>query len=267
MKTISKVLLLGLLSLMIIPIFGQRLKGKVTSYRDTYYSVLEKFGKIKKGPKLNDAVFHDQYVSYDQNGNINHSIEYNSDGTIYCKFKGRADYEDNNVESIYLRFDPEIIIEKKPFIMESVTYSWGEMYEMKYENDSTGRPVEETIFDLMGNVLYKITIKRDEKGNSLDDKYSDGTVDQYKYDSKGNRIEWVSHSSSGSTSRTFVKYNEYGHMIEMITDNFFKSRYKFHYETYTYKYLYDKQGNWTERIDYENNKPQRIVIRAIEYSL
>jgi YD repeat-containing protein len=251
---------------MIVPIFGQRLKGKVLSYRDTYYSVCEKFGKIKKGPKLDDAFSHDQYVLYDQNGNITQSIEYNSDGTIFCKYKGGTGYEDNNVESIYLRFDPEIIIDRKPFIMESAIYGWGEMYEMTYKNDSVGRPIQETIFDLMGNLLYKITIKRDEKGNSLEDKYSDGTVDQYKYDDKGNRIEWVSRSSCGSTTRTSAKYNASGNVIEMITDNFFKSRYKFHYETYTYKYLYDTQGNWIERIDYENNKPQKIVIRTIEYS-
>jgi len=267
MKIIYQRLILVLLFLMTNSTFGQRLEGKINSYRDTYYSVHDKFGKIQKGPKLNDSLFHDQCAFFDQNGNIIELVEYNADGTIYCKFKARYNYDDNNIESIYVRFDPDITIDRKPFIIESVRYSWGERYEMTYKNDSKGRPTEETIYDLFDRVLYKITIKRDEEGNSLEENFSDGTVSQYKYDDKGNRIECVFHSSNSNIIVTSYKYDIYGNIIEMNINNFFKSIFKFHYDNYTYKYLYDSHGNWIERTDYDNDKPQRIVVRTIDYSL
>jgi YD repeat-containing protein len=265
MIPVWRIFLLVQLSLMINSTFGQRLNGKVKSYRDSYYSVLEKYGEIKKGPKLNDPNFHDEYVSFDQNGNVTQSVEYNSDGTIYCKYNGKYDYADNNIESIYVSFDPEIRILRKPFILESVRYSWGEMCKMTYKIDFKVRPIEQTIFDLMGRELYTITIKRDEKGNVLEENFTDGTVNQYKYDNKGNRIEWISRSAGGSATITSFKYDESGNIIEMNTDNFFKSTYKFHYEHSTYVYRYDDHGNWIERTEYEHDKPERIVVRTIEY--
>jgi YD repeat-containing protein len=266
MKISFQLFILLLFSLIIHPAFGQRMKGKIKSFRDSYYSVHEKFGKIQKGPKLNDSVFHDEYFSFDQNGNISQEVEYNSDGTVYCTFKGRYGYADNNIESIYVRFDPEITIETKPFILESVKYSWGEKYKMTYKNDTKGQPTEETIYDLFGRVLNKIKFKRDENGNLLEESFSDGTVYKYKYDEKGNRIEWTSISSNSNIIVASYQYDDLGNIIEMNLNNYFKSTYKFHYDNFTFKYIYDDQGNWIERTDYEYNKPKRIVVRTIEYS-
>jgi YD repeat-containing protein len=266
MNTIGRIFIFGMILLMIRPAFGQRLNEKVKSYRYSYYSVREKFGKIQKGHKLNDSVFLDQYVTFDQNGNITEEIEYNYDGTIHARYKAKFGYEDNNIESIYVKLDPQLVIDKKPFIMESVKYSWGEKYEMSYINDTKGRPVEETIYDLFGRELYKIKIQRDEKGHPVEDDFSDGSVDQYKYDEKGNLIEWVFRSSNSNVIITSYKYNDHGNVTEMNVNNFFKSTYKFHYDHHTYVYQYDASGNWIERLEYENDKPQRIVERTIEYS-
>ena len=158
--------------LMINQNFGQKLKGKVKSYRDIYYSVHEDFGITKKSSRLNDPAFHDQYVTLDENGNVSEMIEYNFDGTIYCKYKGRCDYADNNVDTTHVRFYSEIAINKKSFILESANYSLGKMCEMTYKNDTMGHPIEETISDLMGRELYKILIKRDEKGNTVEEQLS-----------------------------------------------------------------------------------------------
>ena len=266
MKTICKIFLVAFLSLMIGPTFGQKLNGKVKSYKDSYYSLHEVFGKIKKGAKLNDSIFRDEHVSFDHNGNVAQAIEYNANGTINSKFTGMGDYANNHIESVFIRFDTEIKIETKPFILKTVNYPSGELCELTYKNDTSGRPVAETIFDLMGRELFKITIKRDEKGNSLEYNFSDGSVDQFKYDNDGNRIEWISRTSSGHTTVTFYKHDVFGNIVdESINDNF-KSSYKYHYEHNTYKYAFDKQGNWIERTDYEHDIPQRIVIRTIEYS-
>jgi len=265
MKRFLKIPILVLLVLMINPVFSQRLKGNVKSYKDTYYSIREIYGKIKKGPKLSDTAFRDQEVSFDQKGNITESVEYNLDGTESCKFKGSTDYEDNNIESIYVRFDPEVKVDKKPFLISSVRYSSGEMCEMSYKNDTMGRPVEETIFDLMGRVIYTITFKRDEKGKLLEYDYSDGTKDRYKYDNKGNKIEWTFLSASGKPSITSYDFDESGNITEINVNNYFKSTFNFQYDTYKFKYLYDSHGNWVERIEYSGEQPKRMKLRTIEY--
>lgn len=266
MKTIYKILFVALFSFMIGPAFGQKLNGKVKSYKDCYYSLHEVFGKIKKGARLNDSIFRDQHVSFDKNGNIALAIEYNPNGTVNSRFTGMGDYANNHIESIFVRFDTEMKIDKKPFILKTVNYPSGELCELTYKNDTSGLPVEQTIFDLMGRALFKITIKRDEKGNALEYNFSDGNVDQYKYDNDGNRVEWISRTASGHTTVTFYKHDLSGNIVdESINDNF-KSSYKYHYEHNTYKYAFDKQGNWVERTDYEHDIPQRIVIRTIEYS-
>lgn len=266
MKTAFNILFFILVSLMVHPLFGQRLNGRVKSYKDCYFSASEKFGKVRRGAKLNDSIYRDKYVSLDQYGNVFEVIEYNYDGTIFCEYRGKCDYADNNFESMSVQFDPVKLIETKPFIIEYLKYPSGEMCEMAYINDATGMPVEETIFDLMGIELYKITTKRDELGRSLENKYSDGSVDKFKYDHDGNRIEWFCHLPSGNTIVTTYKHDNFGNMIEENINDSFKSAYKYHYEHNTCKYIFDKQDNWIERIEYEHDIPERILVRIIEYA-
>ncbi len=247
--------------------YAQKLKGKVKSYTDTYFAVSESFGLVKKGPKLQDSTFHDQYVVYNQSGNIIEAIEYGSVGSIYCKFKARDGYKDNVIESIYVRFEKEIVIKKKPFIIESAKYIWGEWCEMDFKNDTTGLPSEEIIHDLMGRELYKVMIKRDEKGNPIEYKYSNGAVDKYKYDNHGNKIEWVSSSSTGVGVINTYKYDASGNLIEENINDLHNSYYHFYTLLNTYTYKYDKYGNWIQRIEYEQLIPKRMIIRKIVYSL
>ena len=266
MKTKYKFPLFILLSLMFFPVFGQGSKLKIKSYRDTYYSVREEYGKTKKGARLHDTLYVDQVVSFEQNGNTTQVTEYDADGKINGRFTGSWDYLNNNSESVFIRFGPELIVDKKPFLISSVKYPSGELCEITYEVDAMGRPVKETIFDLMGRVIYTINILRDQNGNALEYNFSDGTVERYKYDDKGNRTEWVSHASNGIMTSSF-QYDAHGNIIEMDISNSFLTKYKFHNEHNTYKYVYDKPGNWIERTDYEHDIPVRIVMRTIEYGI
>jgi YD repeat-containing protein len=167
---------------------------------------------------------------------------------------------------VFIKYDPEKMIDRKPFIIESIKYPSGERYEMTYKNDSKGRPEEETIFDLMGSVISKIIIRRDVNGNALEYNFSDGNVDQFKYDDQGYRIESISHTASGNKVITTYKYDLSGNLIEENINDFFKTAYKYHFEHNTYTYQYDKQENWIERTEYEHDIPLRVVIRTIEYA-
>ena len=82
------------------------------------------------------------------------------------------------------------------------------------------------------------------------------------YNEKGNKIEDNSYDSDGNlSSKDTYEYDEKGNIIE-------KNRYNSNGsldEKYTYKYEYDKNNNWTQRIEYKNTIPHRITERIIEY--
>lgn len=59
---------------------------------------------------------------------------------------------------------------------------------------------------------------------------------QRKYDEKGNKIESNEYNSDGSL-----------------------------YSKWTYKYEFDKQGNWIKRIDFKDEIPEFILEREYEY--
>ncbi len=266
MRTIYYGLSFLLLMLMSYLSFGQPLKGKVKSYHDTYFTVHEYFGKIKKDIKLQNPLFNDQYVLFDQNGNVTEAIEYYSDGSVYCTISGSNGYVNNTKETIFIRFEPEKTIDMMPFIMESGKYSWGEMCVMNYVNDSIGLPAEEIIYDLMGREIYRISIKRDEQGNVLEYNFSDGTTYNFKYDSKGNKVESFYRSPYGKTITTTSKFDSSGNVVEENINDSHLAYYHFHYEHNTFAYKYDKFGNWTQRIDYEHDIPMRMRVRTIVYA-
>jgi hypothetical protein len=265
-KKLSSFLFVILLSALINSASGHMLKGNVVSCKDVYYSVRDQFGKITAGSPLKDSLYHDQSLTFDQKGNVTELTEYFYDGTVYCKFKGSSAYADNHMETVFVRFDPGPVAERLPFIIESVRYGSGEMCDMTYVNDSAGRPVEESISDLMGNIVYKISFKRDKYGNILSDQFSNGTTDIYKYDPKGTCRELITTPANIKPTVTSFNYDETGNLIERNVNNYFQSTFKYRYDILTYKYAFDKTGNWKQRIEYENGEPRRMVIRTIRYS-
>ena len=82
------------------------------------------------------------------------------------------------------------------------------------------------------------------------------------YNEKGNKIEENRYDSDGSLDfKDTYKYDEKGNKIEI---NNYNSDGRLDSKT-TYKYEYDKNNNWTQRIEYKNTIPHRITERIIEY--
>ena len=100
-----------------------------------------------------------------------------------------------------------------------------------------------TIENLQGKVLsysefsYKAVERfgNIEKGKRELNYYWDRDL-QRKYDEKGNKIESNRYNSDGSL---YIKW--------------------------TYKYEFDKQGNWIKRIDFKDEIPEFILEREYEY--
>ena len=134
-----------------------------------------------------------------------------------------------------------------------------------------GNKLEENWFNPDGRLFSKYTYKYDDKGNKLEENSfnSDGSLNSkytYKYDDKGNKIELNYFNSDGSLFlKSTSKYDDKGNEIER---NSFISDVNLD-DKYTYKYTYDQQGNWIQRIAYKVKngveKPSRIVERTIEY--
>jgi len=242
------------------------LNGRVNSYSERYYSVIEKFGKTSRGPRLIDSTLRDQAVSLDPNGNVIQAVEYNADGSVFCVYKAIQGYSDNHIESAYLRCEPKKAIDRKDFLLESATYSWGMCCELNYKNDTNGWPVEQTVLNLMGDDVYTLILVRDIRGRAQEDSCTDGTHNHFHYDNEGRLNEQISFFANSNIIVTTFRYDKWGNLIEKKVNNFFKSTYKFQYDIFRYDYRYDRHNNWTERTDYEDDIPQRIVTRKIEYA-
>ena len=127
--------------------------------------------------------------------------------------------------------------------------------------------IEQNNYNSDSRLDSKTTYKYDEKGNNIEKNnyYSDGSLNYkttYKYDEKGNMIEANFYNSDGSLSfKLTYKYDEKGNMIEAT---YYNSDGRLDSKT-TYKYEYDKNNNWTQRIQYRNTIPLNITERIIEY--
>ena len=130
-----------------------------------------------------------------------------------------------------------------------------------------GNKIEENYYNSNGSLIYKNTYKYDEKGNKIEENYynSNGRLyskTTYKYDEKGNKIEEYHYDEDGKFNYKYTyKYDEKGNKIE---ENWYDSDGSL-YEKHTYKYEYDKNNNWTQRIQYKNTIPLNITERIIEY--
>ena len=84
----------------------------------------------------------------------------------------------------------------------------------------------------------------------------------YKYDEKGNNIEWSVYNADGSLGDKYTyKYDEKGNMIESISYNadlILRSKR-------TYKYEFDATGNWIKKTLITDGKPEQLIERVIKY--
>jgi replication-associated recombination protein RarA len=103
--------------------------------------------------------------------------------------------------------------------------------------------------------------------NSFDSDNSSGLSAKsfFKYDEKGNMIEgdfYMTYMSNSSLiEKSIYKYNDKGNEIER---NHYKSDSSLG-DNDTYKYDYDKTGNWLKKTEFKNNVPQTIIVHEIVY--
>lgn len=248
------------------------LKGNVKSLEYATYEAIDKSGEIiaDKEPTYLGVT----KILFDKNGN---KTEWNnnrkiptgimSDKSIYIydgdKLIKEEYYDSDNKKVLYTyEYNKEGYKSKKIKIMDN-----GETIDkVIYEYNSKGKLIKET--------------------EDMSDLSPDPMVSTYKYDKKGNLIEY---SSFSDYSEAFIKYkyNEKNQLIEVKkplieegeyteyfiydnNDNLLEKRYTNtgYYEDWKEareRYELDKQGNWIKKIKYEDNRPKEITLRTIEY--
>jgi len=189
-------------------------------------------------------------IKYDDKRNVIECTNYTSTGKVKSKTTNK--YDENNFISESCDYDSVGNLKFKSIYKNN---SKGNVIELKgIKSDGTIVRAWTYIYDLNGNEIEKKCYispgnfengkrvsKYDKNGKVIKIQFlpSDGRNcgwNTYKYDSKGNDKEYIGYNSDGSIEAT-----------------------------YSYEYIYDKNGNWIKKIEFKNRFPQVVTERQIEY--
>ena len=162
-----------------------------------------------------------------------------------------------------------------------------------YKYDDKGNVIEETAYNEQnmdyqksyayryndkGKILHKIkydvgvkdaewTYKYDKKGNLTEEKLHSRNKDfnnnklTHIYDEKGNEIERSFYKSDSLYTKWTYAYDNQARLTE--AGGYYPDG-KLAFKT-TYKYELDEQGNWIKLTIFDDNRPDYILERKIEY--
>lgn len=274
------------------------LSGKVKSVKEKSYSATEKFGEIVKIQEKRENPFDsDFFASYNESGKILEKEDYNLNGSLKWRHEYLYDEQGNRIASnvydsngklsgkeIYEYDELQNLINKKYYNLD---YLFNGVNERLTNNDNyiyneKGLLIEETGGDV------KFVNKYDNSDNLIDkDFFYNGRLNSkevFEYNQKGQKISEKFYDSDGqlSSEKKFLYSND----EKLLEENTFHSGKKFtvkydqnenileeiEYKSdgtpiikKSYKYIYDKNKNWTKKTVYKNLTPAFILEREINY--
>ena len=84
----------------------------------------------------------------------------------------------------------------------------------------------------------------------------------YKYDNRGNRIEWRFYDADEFlVALTTYYYDDHDNVIEVSSFNYDEHLNWKH----SYVYEYDEDDNWVRQTIYRNNSPYQVIEREIAF--
>lgn len=229
----------------------ENLKGKVKSITEIEYYPIEQGEKIIKGNTTSSGKI---ITFYNLKGNRIEKKQYNLGNDVILKFSYHYDNKELLTKWEVYDVDEELNKNKlihqytykydNDFLVETIWYNTNEDKSQKwvYKNNKKGQQIEEKICDIQGECSWTST---------------------FEYDNKGNFIQKDSYKEEVLYERKIIKYDDNNNILEKkqyyIVDENLNTKY-------SYKYTkYDSNSNWIQQIEYENDKPQKIVEREIEY--
>lgn len=130
-----------------------------------------------------------------------------------------------------------------------------------YQYNEKDKLSEMQWIDADRGVLEKWKYSYDVFGNKTQFSTSNASFN-YRYNGNNQNSRLIQKDKSGNMVRgEQLKYNQEGLLSTQIG---FNKDYKTLYQN-SFQYTYDDQGNWTQKIEYRNNKPIRVYKRDITY--
>ncbi len=212
--------------------------------------------------------------NYDEKGNMVEISWYNSYLDDLQKVFYNYDTKGNVIEKIIMGGKYLFKYDEKGNKIEENNYDVNDSLnsKLKYKYDNKGNVIEINGYDSYGWLSSKVTYKYDNKGNVIElNQYQPDPVSKgldykniLKYDSKGYIIEKDRFNSHGNFYLKYTfKYDNKGNVIERNTYDY---SYGSYYSKNTYKYTFDKIGNWITETDFNLKGSKYLIIeREIEY--
>lgn len=242
-------------------------KGAVKTVIQYEFKAIEKDGKIIKGDTIEcselkyefdnqNRLLKEQYCLMDFLSS--YKYEYDENGRLiqrmnFDRLDRQYKYDTSDYQVQELMFDSE-----------------GLMGSWSYKYDNKGNRIERigylgesfverwiTHFDQYNRKIKKFMV--DEEPDSI----PTYQVITFEYDTKGRLTKTLTTNPETKVQAiSTYKYDTKDNLIEHYSKNDFQRGVE---ELKSYKYQFDKKGNWTQRIEYINSKPTIITERKIEY--
>lgn len=242
------------------------IKGRVKQYSERIYQAKVSEEGIEKGTLSKESLLSvDRKIYFDEHGNMTRKLGYKANGNLwgwtdyaYDK-QGRLveewEYDQDGNESVYYSYSYNQ--EGKLQLQKS------EMIQCSYLYDEAGWLVQEKVYSAMDSSTVLKQYKYDKQGNKTEEKLTNEQNGEtyycwsYKYNSKGQKSE----EKRSDSQRLVYSYDDKGNIASQTEYDGQGQALA----SWTYEYEYDEQGNWTQRIDYLDSKPQKIVEREYSY--
>lgn len=206
----------------------------------------KKMMKEKKTYHFDDLAKDKVGYIYDKKGNLIEEDFYLNMKAI--QYKTLFQYDESNHKIGETRLDKDNLITYKA--------------SYKYVDDQL---TETNYFDSKGILQYKQLNKYYEKNltavETSDLALKENTIDLYEYNDEKQKTSYTHILNGTVTDRYTYQYNKNNNLIAMNRNDGSEQNLK----EYTYKYNYDKKGNWTKKVAFENNIPISSTERKIQY--
>jgi hypothetical protein len=251
------------------------LKGNIKQIKQFTFFAIEKFGEIQKGELQPNIFFPENknmILVFDNDGYIKEKQNFDNAGIYIDKRKYTYneqriiiseigyDTKENIIYSLKGIYDAEkmtvksIIIYSKDYSVQTIDY---------YDNSNSKIKIDWYRED--GELSSRTIFKYDKKGNVIEENIytADGKLyakSQNIFNKDGYKIEKI-YSRKSEQRNDYFKYDDFGNIIEEYSNKLGILVHK-----YIYKYKYDSQNNWIERVCYLNGElPVDFTERNIEY--
>ena len=246
-----------------------KLKGNVKTVKVSVYEAIDESGTVTKG-RLN----HTLISKYDRSGNKTETLRFDTGGGLTEMYRYKYDSYNNLIEPSSFNSAGNQIqkdtyrYDENRYLIENEKHNhFLNQHTTSYcEYDKKGREKKVIRCDSDGEIQATRTFSYDSQGNKSqtfeDIEYGYRSSSKYVYDANANEIESFDYDSEGRIkTRHATAYDHNNNIIKRVSYNSDGSVHR----SNGYAYRYDRKGNWIRKTEYQNNIPEAIRIREIEY--